>query len=145
MLFRSHHSTVGKTAARYKAKVDTSHGKRTCFEAVRVRAGKKELIARFGGIPLKRDKRAVIRDPGPAPVHTPQRELVRRLRKRLCELCEQSGTVAVHQIARLTELGKPGPGQPVWAALMARMRRKTLIVCAACHEYIHANSNARAA
>jgi group II intron reverse transcriptase/maturase len=144
-LAAKHHSTVGKTAARYKAKVDTSHGKRTCFEAVRVRAGKKELIARFGGIPLKRDKRAVIRDPGPAPVHTPQRELVRRLRKRLCELCEQSGTVAVHQIARLTELGKPGPGQPVWAALMARMRRKTLIVCAACHEYIHANSNARAA
>jgi group II intron reverse transcriptase/maturase len=144
-LAAKHHSTVGKTAARYKAKVDTSHGKRTCFEAARVRAGKKELIARFGGIPLKRDKRAVIRDPGPAPVHAPQRELVRRLRKRLCELCEQSGTVAVHQIARLTELGKPGPGQPAWAALMARMRRKTLIVCAACHEYIHANPSARAA
>ena len=144
-LAAKHHSTVGKTAARYKAKVDTSHGKRTCFEAARMRAGKKELTARFGGIPLKRDKRAVIRDPGPAPVHAPQRELVRRLRKRLCELCEQSGTVAVHQIARLTELGKPGPGQPAWAALMARMRRKTLIVCAACHEYIHANPSARAA
>jgi group II intron reverse transcriptase/maturase len=144
-LAAKHHSTVGKTAARYKAKVDTSHGKRTCFEAVRTRAGRKDLIARFGGIPLKRDKRAAIRDPGPAPVHAPQKELVRRLRKRYCELCEQRGTVAVHQITRLAALGKPGPGQPAWAALMARMRRKTLIVCAACHEYIHANPNARAA
>jgi group II intron reverse transcriptase/maturase len=144
-LAAKHRSTVGKTAACYKAKVDTSHGKRTCFEAVRTRAGKKDLIARFGGIPLKRDKRAVIRDPGSIPVHAPQKELVRRLRKRQCELCEQNGTVAVHQIARLAELGRPGSGQPAWAALMARMRRKTLIVCATCHEYIHANPIARAA
>ncbi|MEU7744599.1 hypothetical protein [Nonomuraea sp. NPDC049158] len=27
---------------------------------------------------------------------------------------------------------------PPWAELMTRMRRKTLIVCAACHETIHA-------
>jgi group II intron reverse transcriptase/maturase len=144
-LAAKHHSTVGKTAARYKAKVETSHGKRTCFEAARVRAGRKDLIARFGGIPLKRDKRAIIRDPGPVPVHMPQKELIRRLRKRQCELCEQYGTIAVHQVARLAELGNPGPSQPAWAALMARMRRKTLIVCAACHEHIHANPSARAA
>ena len=43
------------------------------------------------------------------------------------------------------QLGKPGPGQPAWAALMARMRRKTLIVCAPCHDYIHANPVAHAA
>jgi hypothetical protein len=47
--------------------------------------------------------------------------------------------VAVHQVTALKHLGKPGPGQPARAALMAKMRRKTLIVCAACHEYIHAN------
>ncbi len=46
---------------------------------------------------------------------------------------------------RLKELGKPGPGQPAWAALMAKMRRKTLIVCAACHEHIHAAPVAHAA
>ncbi|MGH3407751.1 MAG: hypothetical protein ACRDRJ_35405 [Streptosporangiaceae bacterium] len=38
-----------------------------------------------------------------------------------------------------------GPGQPAWAALMAKMRRKTLIVCAACHNLIHAEPVAHAA
>ena len=45
----------------------------------------------------------------------------------------------------LKALGKPGPGRPAWTALMARMRRKTLIVCAACHDWIHANPVAHAA
>ena len=53
--------------------------------------------------------------------------------------------MAVHHVAKLASLGKPGPGQPAWAALMARMRRKTLIVCAPCHEYIHASPVAHAA
>ena len=81
----------------------------------------------------------------PRPGHHPRKELIHRLRKRRCELCEHGATVAVHHVARLASLGKPGPGQPAWAALMARMRRKTLIVCAACHEYIHANPIAHAA
>jgi hypothetical protein len=53
--------------------------------------------------------------------------------------------VTVHQIAALRQPGKPGPGQPAWAALMARMRRKTLIVCAGCHDWIHDNPIAHAA
>ena len=55
------------------------------------------------------------------------------------------GSVAVHQVTGLKELGKPGPGQPTWATLMAKMRRKTLIVCAPCHDWIHANPVAHAA
>ena len=39
-------------AARYKAKIETPHGLRTCFEARVHRDGKKDLVARFGGIPL---------------------------------------------------------------------------------------------
>jgi hypothetical protein len=53
--------------------------------------------------------------------------------------------VVVHQVTALARLGKTGPGQPAWAALMAKMRRKTIIVCAPCHEYIHANPVANAA
>ena len=53
--------------------------------------------------------------------------------------------MAVHQVAGLKALGQPGPGQPAWAALMAKMRRKTLIVCADCHDWIHANPVAHAA
>jgi group II intron reverse transcriptase/maturase len=144
-LAAKHKSTVAKTAARYKAKAITGHGPRTCFEARRHRPGRKDLVARFGGIPLRQDRRAVIRDPAPAQASYPRKELIHRLRKRACELCEQGATVAVHQVAALKHLGEPGPGQPAWASLMARMRRKTLIVCAPCHEHIHASPVAHAA
>jgi group II intron reverse transcriptase/maturase len=144
-LAAKHQSSVAKTAARYKAKVDTGDGPRTCFEARLRREGKKDLVARFGGIPLRQDRRAVIWDPASVPVPAPRKERLHRLRKRRCELCEHGATVAVHQVARLAHLGRPGPGQPAWAALMARMRRKTLITCAACHDYIHANPVADAA
>ena len=132
-------------AARHRAKVITGDGPRTCFQASRKRTGKPDLVARFGGIPLRQNRRAVIRDPAPAPALYPRKQLLKRLRKRECELCETGTTVAVHQVTRLKELGKPGPGQPAWAALMAKMRRKTLIVCANCHEYIHAAPVAHAA
>jgi len=138
-LAAKHKSTVTQTAARYKAKVTTADGPRTCFEARVRRQGKPDLVARFGGIPLKHDRRAVIRDPAPVPVAIPRKELIHRLRKRWCELCEHGTTVTVHQVAGLARLGKPGPGQPAWAALMTKMRRKTLIVCTGCHDYIHAN------
>ena len=144
-LAAKHKSTVAKTAARHKAKVITSDGPQTCFEARARREGKQDLVARFGGIPLTRDRRAVITDPAPVPVAPARKELLHRLRKRRCELCEHGATVAVHHVAALARLGKPGPGQPAWAALMAKMRRKTLIVCADCHEHIHANPVANAA
>jgi len=131
-----HKSSVSKTAARYKAKTETPHGLRTCFEARIERDGKPDLVARFGGIPLVRKKNAVLHDTVSRPVPYPQKELVHRLLKRPCELCEEAGAVLVHQVRKLASLGEPGPGQPAWAAKMARMRRKTLIVCRACHDAI---------
>jgi group II intron reverse transcriptase/maturase len=136
-LAAKHGSTVSKMAAKHKAKIETRDGLRTCFEARKHREGKEDLVARFGGIPLRQNRRAVIRDPAPVRAPYPRKQLIKRLRKRECELCETGATAAVHQVTRLKELGEPGPGQPAWAALMAKMRRKTLIVCAACHEYIH--------
>jgi Type II intron maturase/AI2M/AI1M-like, HNH endonuclease len=144
-LAAKHRCTVTQAASRYKAKADTAGGPLTCFEARLQREGKNDLVARFGGISLRQNRRAVITDPAPVPVHGPRKELIDRLRKRQCELCEHGTTVAVHQIARLADLGRPGAGQPAWAALMAKMRRKTLIVCAACHDWIHANPIADAA
>src|SRR5262249_46323350 len=138
-LAAKHHSTVSKMAVRYKAKVKTRNGLRSCFEARKKRQGKKGLVARSGGGILQRDRHPGIRHPRPAPAAYPRRELVTRLRKRECELCETETTVAVHQVSGLKALGQPGPGQPAWAALMAKMRRKTLIVCAGCHDWIHAN------
>ncbi len=145
-LAAKHQSSVTKMAARYKAKIETPHGLRTCFEARVARVGKKDLVARFGGIPLRRNKAVVITDPAPVLAPMPRKELIYRLRASRCELCGQRGTVAVvHQVTNLARLGKPGPGQPAWAALMTRMRRKTLVVCQPCHQAIHATPVTHAA
>ena len=73
-LAAKHDSTVSKMAARYKTAIETPHGPRTCFEAVRIREGnQKPLVARFGGIPLKRRKTAVIIDRAPGRDPTPAR------------------------------------------------------------------------
>jgi hypothetical protein len=144
-LSAKHRCSVTQAASRYKAKADTARGPLTCFEARLRREGKDDLVARFGGISLRQNRRAVITDPAPVPLRAPRKELIDRLRKRQCELCEHGKTIAVHQVARLADLGSTGPGQPAWAAVMAKMRRKTLVVCAACHDWIHATPVAVAA
>jgi len=136
-LAAKHKSTVTKIAAKHKAKIQTPHGLRTCFEARIQRDGKPDLVARFGGIPLSRKKSAVLHDHVPRPVPCPRKELIHRLLKRRCELCGEAGKVLVHQVRKLASLGEPGPGQPAWAAKMAQMRRKTLTVCPSCHDVIH--------
>jgi group II intron reverse transcriptase/maturase len=137
-LASKHHSTVTKMAAKHTAKIMTPYGLRTCFETVVPRAGRRPLVARFGGIPLKRQKTAIIIDRIPGRDTYPRSQLVTRLLRDRCELCEDNGNVQVHHVRKLADLDPPGPAQPTWAALMARQRRKTLVVCAACHEHIHA-------
>jgi group II intron reverse transcriptase/maturase len=132
-----HGSTVTKMARKYKARIDTPHGPRTCFEATTERAGRKPLVARFGGIPLKRQRKAVLTDRQPAPA-TSRKELITRLRTGRCEWCDQRARVEVHQVRKLADLTRPGRPQPAWAQLMAKMRRKTLVVCPSCHQAIHA-------
>jgi group II intron reverse transcriptase/maturase len=142
-LAAKHRSTVTKMATRYKTVTDTPHGPRTCFAASIQRTGRKPLTARFGGIPLRRQKKAVIDDRLPAPAAR-RKEMITRLLTGRCELCEQKATVEVHQVRKLADLTRPGRPQPAWAHLMAKMRRKTLVVCAACHTAIHAKQPAAA-
>jgi group II intron reverse transcriptase/maturase len=136
-LAAKHQSTVSKMANKHKAKILTRYGLRTCFEARVHRNGKSDLVARFGGIPLVRDKDAVLIDRVPQPAPHPRKELIHRLLTRRCELCGDPGKVLVHQVRKLSSLGPAGPEQPPWAVLMASKRRKTLIVCATCHDVIH--------
>jgi group II intron reverse transcriptase/maturase len=138
-LAAKHQSTVSKMAAKYQAKIQTSVGLRTCFEARVHRTSKPDLVARFGGIPLIRDKDAVIVDRVPPSAPHPRKELIHRLLTRRCELCGDPGKVLVHQVRKLASLGTTGDNQPAWAAIMARKRRKTLVVCHPCHDAIHAN------
>ena len=132
-------STVTTMARRYKATIETPHGPHKCLQ-VSVERGKrrKRLVATFGGIPLRRQKHAALKDRAPVPAAAPGKELIDRLRAGRCEICGDADQVQVHQIRKLSDLDKPGqPDQPEWARIMAKRRRKTLVVCAACHATIH--------
>ncbi|MGH8963742.1 MAG: reverse transcriptase domain-containing protein [Actinomycetes bacterium] len=140
-LAAKHRSSVTKMARKHQATVMTPHGPRRCYEAVLERAGRKPLVARHGGIPLKRNWKAVIDDCDPTGRKPRRKELLHRLLARRCELCEKPATVEVHQIRKLAELApKPDQPQPTWKTVMARKRRKTLIVCPPCHDHIHART-----
>src|SRR6266511_861252 len=61
-----HRSTVTRMARRYKATIQTSDGPRACLQVIVERdGGRKPLIARFGGIPLRRQRTAVLTDQRP--------------------------------------------------------------------------------
>lgn len=132
-----HHSSMSKMAAKYKTKIQTPHGPRTCFEARIERDDRKPLVARFGEIPLHRQKAATVVDRQPVRVDYPHKELVARLLAGVCEVCQKPGEVEVHHIRKLADLGQPGPLEPLWVKAMTNRRRKTLVVCASCHGHIH--------
>ena len=139
-----HKSTVTKMARRYKAAVATPDGQRTCFQVTVQRdKGKKPLVARFGGIPLKRQRTAVITDRNPVMATARRNELIHRLLAGQCEMCERREGLQVHHVRKLAGLNKPGrPERPPWVHLMAMRKRKTLVVCERCHQDIHAGRSA---
>src|SRR3954468_11407768 len=55
-LANKYRSSVSTEASKYKTTIDTPHGPRRCVEAKVERSGRKPLVARFGGIPLRRQK-----------------------------------------------------------------------------------------
>jgi hypothetical protein len=120
-----HHSTVSKIAAKHKAKTVTPYGLRTCFEGRLDRSGKPPLVARFGEVPLKRDKYARIIDPAPQTATRPPKEIIRRVRRGRCELCgDRPPRVEVHQVRALAALD---PATEVGKAMLA-MRPKTIVL-----------------
>jgi hypothetical protein len=134
-LAAKHQSTVVKMARKHQAKLLTPAGPRRCYEARIERTDKPALVSRFGGIPLKRQKTAVLTDRRPARDPYPRKELITRVLHGRCELCTGTGDIHVHQVARLADLVKPGP-QPDWITFMAKRRRKTLVVCRECYDAI---------
>jgi group II intron reverse transcriptase/maturase len=136
-LANKHRSSVSTMARRYATTVDTPYGPRKCFEARVERSGRKPLVARFGGIPLRRQRGAVIADRVPVPGIIRHKELVTRLLADRCEICTGTDGISVHHVRRLADLTRPGRLQPAWAAQMARRRRTTLVVCRTCHDAIH--------
>lgn len=139
-LAAKHHTSVTRMARRYSTTVETDAGPRRCLQVTVERRGKKPLVARFGGIPLAHKRTTVLNDHSPILVGSNQRnELIRRLLADRCEVCDATTRLQVHHVRALKDLNRPGRREkPAWIRLMAARQRKTLVVCAQCHQDIHA-------
>jgi hypothetical protein len=135
-----HRSTVTRMARKYKTTIETPTGPRTVFQvSVERDRGRKPLVARFGGTPLKRVRTTVLTDQRPVLASNRRNELIHRLLAERCEICACTVGLQVHHIRTLADLNKPGRrARPTWMRLMAMRRRKTLVICRRCHEDIHA-------
>jgi len=144
-LARKHRSTVNKMARKYKTRIESPTGPRRVFQVTVERdRGRKPLVARFGGIPLKRVRTAVLTDQRPVMSSSRRNELIHRLLAGRCEICESTAGLEVHHVRKLADLNKPGRrDKPAWMHLMAMRRRKTLVICRRCHEDIHAGRATR--
>jgi group II intron reverse transcriptase/maturase len=142
-LAAKHRSSVSKMAARHKVRIDTPNGPRICFEARIERKNRKPLVARFGGIPLQRQRAAELADREPVRVDYPQKELIARLLADTCEICGSKGDVQVHHVRALADLAHAGWQPSDWARVMLHRRRKTVVACDTCHDRIHSERPAR--
>ena len=133
-LASKHQTSVAAMYAKYKTKTQTPEGKAlNCLEVKRERKNKPPLVARFGGISLTRQPRAVL-DDRPYVHKVGRTEILKRLLADQCELCGSTENVEVHHIRKLADLKDTGGREvPVWKKIMAARRRKTLVVCHECH------------
>ena len=138
-LAAKHKSTTRKMRRKYRSVVETEHGPRVCLRVVKQQDnGKRPLMAQFGGIPLQRQRQAVLVDQQPQRYRTDRNELVKRLLADECEMCGSTVAIEVHHIRALRDLNVKGQGtKPKWVQLMAARKRKTLVVCRTCHMDIH--------
>jgi len=114
------------------------------LQVVIQRPHKEPLVATFGGIPFERipEGMRVVDFNHIVTWHTPaskRSEVVQRLVAGKCELCEVKGEpVQVHHIRALADIDRPGRRPKAdWEKRLSAMKRKTLVVCEACHTTIH--------
>jgi len=138
-LAAKHKSTARKMRRKYKSVVETEHGPRVCLQVTKQQDnGKRPKVVYFGGIPLRRQRQAVLVDQQPQRYRTDRNELVKRLLADTCEMCDSTVDVEVHHIRALRDLNIRGQREkPKWVQFMAARKRKTLVVCRTCHMDIH--------
>jgi hypothetical protein len=117
------------------------------YKALRVtvdRPGKMPLVAEFGGLSLARIPqglglpREFVYHAAWRSLSNRRSEVVQRLLQGTCELCGEPGEMEVHHLRKLKDLERPGRGpKAAWEYVMSSRRRKTLVVCEACHHAIH--------
>ena len=132
-----HDSTVSKMARKHAATIQTPHGPRKCLQVTVQRGGRKPLVATFGGIPLRRQRNAILTDREPVQRTFRAaswsagcwRDDARSAEARRWCRCTRSASSPTSR--------SPDLNDPNGCSLMARRRRKTLVVCGPCHANIH--------
>jgi hypothetical protein len=127
---------------RYRAVLHTGHGPRRGLQVTVERAGKRSVVAQWGGIALARKIRIGNLDDHPKQAWNSGRsEIVKRLLADTCEMCGSHDSVEVHHIRHLSDLHIAGRATPpAWVEQTGARQRKTLDVCRVCrvcHEGIH--------
>jgi hypothetical protein len=140
-------SLVKTLASKYKSKATNMYRKyiNRFTKAIEVkipRGNKKNLIASFGDISLRRKENSNFshQEDKYMIVHRRRSELLDRLLNDKCELCGVSKNINVHHIKKISDLKRRCEGKkdiPKWKELMITINRKTLIVCNECHNLIH--------
>ena len=134
-LAAKHQTTLSQVFRKYRSEAITVHGPLKTIGAIQPRPDKRPLVAVFGGIPLrKQDRPFGLSDSATSPSWNRRSELVKRLVADHCELCGSTNQVEVHHIRKLSDLNQPGRRvKAPWEEVMIARRRKTLVVCRACH------------
>jgi hypothetical protein len=139
-LASKHHTSVTKEAKRLTAVAQTPEGPRTCLKLTIPREGKPPLVATFGGLSLKRRQHPVITDQVIRPYPRMRSEIVERLLNDTCDVCGSTARIEMHHIRKLADLNKQGRREkPLWMQIMMARKRKSIPLCHACHDAIHAN------
>lgn len=66
--------------------------------------GRKQLAARFGGIPLRRQRAAVMTDMSPIMASVNRNELIHGCWQDGCELCESTVRLEIRHLRKLADL-----------------------------------------
>lgn len=139
-LARKHKTSIRTEQQRLVSIRQTPEGPRRSYQVTVAREGKKPLVSYFGGISLSYKKNAIIEDQPLQPIaFRPGPDLLARFSAELCEICGSEQNVEVHHIRKLKDLKLEGRKErPHWMRYMAARQRKTLVLCASCHDALHA-------
>ncbi len=128
--------TVTQVYKKYETNLEVEGRTYKGLQVVIPREGKDPLTAEWGGIPLRWDIKANLKDQEKR-IWGGRTELEKRLIAEECELCKATDQIEVHHIRALKDLNTyTGREKPDWVKHMAARKRKTLVVCRTCHENI---------
>lgn len=135
-LAHKHRISVSKVYQKYRAQLMIDGTSYKGLQVTVPREGKEPLVATWGGISLKWNRKATVRDQA-LNVRYYQSGLEQRLLAQKCEQCgatQLTDRIEVHHIRALKDLeAYPGRHKPAWVKIMAARQRKTLVLCRTCH------------